>query len=814
MVQLLPDEWPPGYHTVDACSDADPIHPDAFKPFPSRMKAFYGATIVACTLAVACAPAATPPEVPQPTPVPAAPPFRMDSTLTADKVPALKESPLIVWGPLPDGGEHAERVRSYDLQHQSTTVRFDWTRHAVVGTTTLTIGALPGARALSDLVVDAGDMTVSRVTAGGSPLRIDNDSHQLTIHLARPLRNEERISFTVEYEGVNRTKGAYFRPAKHIVWTQGETEDNRYWVPTYDFPNDKTTWEFYIWTAKDERALSNGRLAGSRAVGDSIEWHWVQDKPASTYLMTCVIGNYVVLQDKPWRNAPIGYWTYPDSVDAAWRGFAKTPQAVDVFSLKTAYAYPWAKYDQIVIPEFQYGGMENVTATSQNDAEILHPAWAEPQANSVGLMAHELGHQWYGDLLTTSDWGDVWLNEGFATFMEQIFREEDLGVDEGALDRLGAQEQTIEGDRRARRPIVWGKWTNEPIEVFFTGHIYPKGATILQMLRHQLGDDLFWKAMNRYTTANAFGTVVTDDLRKAFEETTGRDYKTFFDQWVYGAGFPVFQVSSLYDRAAGRLVINAKEVQPRDSITGFFDVDVDVEARTDSGTVRFMVPIRNGIGEAGANLKSSPRSIRWDKGNWVLDVTDFPRSTGMLRYQLVYDDDVLGRIEAVDLLGQRPADQAALTALILATRNDRFWAVRSRAVDAIAAWGNDASRAAIPQMRRVTDALLAASRDPDARVREQAAVGLGRLALSDIAARDVVVRLRQLARTDPSLIVRGAALGGDIRLEKNGALPLAKQLMSPEVWQNVIRAPALDALKAVGTPEALQLAQQYAPASQ
>jgi aminopeptidase N len=290
-------------------------------------------------------------------------------------------------------------------------------------------------------------------------------------------------------------------------------------------------------------------------------------------------------------------------------------------------------------------------------------------------MAHELGHQWYGDLLTTRDWGDVWLNEGFATFMEQIFREEDLGVDEGAFDRLGAQEQTIDADRRTRRPIVWNKWVNDPIEVFFSGHIYPKGATILQMLRHQLGDDLFWKAMNHYTTANAYGTVVTDDLRKAFEETTGKDYKAFFNQWVYGAGFPVFQVSSLYDRAAGRLVISAKEVQPRDSLTGFFDVDVDVEARTDSGVVRFVVPVRNGTGEAGTNLKAPPRSIRWNKGNWILDITDFPRSTAMLRYQLVYDDDVLGRIEAVDVLAQRPADQAALIGA------DRLTDVREDRVD-------------------------------------------------------------------------------------------------------------------------------------
>src|SRR2546423_4344541 len=349
--------------------------------------------------------------------------------------------------------------------------------------------------------------------------------------------------------------------------------------------------------------------------------------------------------------------------------------------------------------------MENVTATSQNDAEILHPAWSEPQANSVGLMAHELGHQWYGDLLTTRDWGDVWLNEGFATFMEQIFREEDLGVDEGALDRLGAQEQTIEADRRTRRPIVWSKWVNDPIEVFFSGHIYPKGATILQMLRHQLGDDLFWKAMNHYTTSHAYGTVVTDDLRKAFEETTGKDYKTFFDQWVYGAGFPVFQVSSLYDRATRRLTIDAREVQARDNLTGFFDVDADVEVRTDSGMVRFVVPVRNGIGQASTNLKAAPRYIRWDKGNWILDLTDFPRSTAMLQYQLVNDGDVLGRIEAVQLLAERPSDRNALDALRRAARNDRFWAVRARAVDALGAWGSDTSRATTSTMRTVTDAM-------------------------------------------------------------------------------------------------------------
>jgi aminopeptidase N len=798
--------------------DADaPNYPNVFIPFQRKMKGLFLMGVAASALIVACTPKRTPPTSPapeNPPPPVVSPPFQMDTGRTIDRVPPFQQRPLIVWGPLPEGVTHAERVPTYDLQHQSTTVRFDWPRQAVVGTTTLTIAGLKDASPLSNLVIDAGDMTFKRVAAGAAPLKYDYDGRALTVHLATPLRSGQKTSITIDYDGANRTKGAYFRPARHIVWTQGETEDNHYWVPTYDFPNDKTTWEFYIWTAKGERALSNGRLAGSRTLGDSTEWHWVLDKPASTYLMTAVVGNYTVLQDKPWRNVPVGYWTYPDSVDAAWRGFAKTPQAVDVFSRKTGYPYAWNKYDQIVIPEFQYGGMENVTATSQNDTEILHPASVEPQYNSAPLMAHELGHQWFGDLLTTRDWADAWLNEGFATFMEQVFHEEDLGADEAALDRLSAQDTAIAGDRRARRPIVWGKWVNDPIEVFFTGHIYYKGATVLQMLRHQLGDELFWKAMNHYTIANAYGNVVTDDLRKAFEETTGRSYKAFFDQWLYGAGFPVFQVSSRYDRAARKLVISAREVQPRDSLTGFFDVDVDVEARTDSGVVRFVVPVRNGTGETGANLKAPPRSIRWDKGNWILDLTDFPRSTAMLQYQLVNGDDVLGRIEAVDVLSQRPADRAALDAIIRSTRNDKFWGVRARAVDAIGEWGSDPSRATIAPMRSVTNALVAATRDPDGRVRESAATALGRLPFSGTAARDMVIRLRELARTDPNYIVRGAALASDIRLEKNAALPLAKQLMTPDLWNDVIRGPAINALKAVGTPEALQLVQQYAPSAQ
>ncbi len=710
----------------------------------------------------------------RPNPPKLLPPWHPDSTAIAlgDRVPPFQTQPLIEWGPLPTGAPHAERVRTYDLTHQVVHVSFDWSRQATVGSTTVTIAGLAGSAPLPTVSLDAEGMKIKAVSAGGAPLRYGYDGHSISIQLPTPLRAGAQTTFSVSYEAATRRKGAYFNARKHVVWTQGETEDTRYWIPTYDYPNDKTTWEFFIRTAKNERALSNGRLADSAGIGtDSVEWHWMQERPASTYLMTTVVGNYEVTHDRPANGASIGYWTYPDSIDAARRGFAHTPEAVELFSAKTGVPYPWPKYDQIVIPDFQFGGMENVTATSQNDAEILYPVNALPQAHSGGLMSHELGHQWYGDLLTIRRWDDIWLNEGFATFMEQIFTEADQGRDQGAYDRMQAYERVVLADRNARRPLVYGRWMRNPFELFFSGHIYPKGAAVLQMLRHQLGDDVFWKAMHRYTVDHAYANVVTDDLRLAFEQTTGRDFKAFFKQWVYGAGLPVFCVSSLYDKAMRRVVIQADEIQPRDELTGFFDADVDVEIRTDSGIVNMVLPVRNGTGRLGVNVKSPPRSVRWNKGGWLLEIHDFPRSTNMLADDLTHDDD-----------GER------------ATRG-------------LLAWSSASTRdPASPRTAAVKLAVLDASRDVDARVR-QAAAGI----LYHFPGVETSARARDLVNGDSNPYVRGEALAAYVRLEGQAALPLVRQILPQDSWANVIRTPVLEALAELNTAEARALIQKYAP---
>lgn len=765
-----------------------------------RLPLLLGACIAGCAAGARPRPAAAPetaseaaarPAAPAPTPPLLIPHIRLVGDTNA--VPAFADTALISWGAEPPGTVHVLPPHEYDLEHQSVRVRFDWARHAVVGSTTLTVAAL--ANSIDDVPLDAVGMTIRRVTTrGGAPLRFGYDGHTLTVHLGRSLPPHRKMSFTIGYETVKPVRGAYFIDRNHYVWTQGAAEDNRYWIPTYDHPDDKTTWSISVLTDSGEKALSNGRLVSARRVKGGMLWSWSQDQPASTYLMSVVTGRYTVLRDHS-HDVPVEYWVYPDSVAAGWRGFAKTPDAIGVFSRLTGIPYPWAKYAQSVAPNFMFGGMENVTATTQDDDGILHPAWAEPQFNADGLVSHELSHQWFGDLLTTRDWSHAWLNEGIATFMEQTYREVSRGADEATWDRMDAERQAIEADRRNRRPIVYNRYVKDPIELFFSGQIYPKGATVLQMLRHQVGDSLFWASMHNYGVSHMYGNVVTDDLKHAFEQTTGRNLKTFFDQWVYGAGVPVFRVSASYDSISKALSLHAAEIQPRDSLTGNFDVDVDVEVLTDGSPVTGAMPIRNGSGDLVLALPSAPRAIEWNRGDWILGLTDFPRSTAMLDYQLAHGDDVASRAEAITLLGTRTRDVAAAHAIAGAAGSDPFWGVRSLALHTLIGFPSDSiARAAI----------LAAAHDSDSRIR-QAAVG----ALAGFPGSDTETLLRTVARHDASPIVRGIAVASYLDVAGDAAVPLAEEVMSQSSWRDVLRAPAMAVLKGMQSEASRTLYQKY-----
>ena len=738
---------------------------------------------------------------PPPAPaIPVTPSPRVDTTPVAPAVPpqpTFQSLPLITWGPAPAGELRAIVPElTQDLRHQIVRLRFDWERRAVVGSTTLRVAAAPGRGRLSEITLDAVGLQIQRVTHRDRPLGFSHEGAVLRIRLGESVAADTLVEVTVEYEAIRPTRGAYFIDRRHVVWAQGFAEDTRYWIPTVDRIYDKTTWEFFVRVSSKERALSNGRLVGSRRLpGGDVEWHWRLDQPASTYLMSVVTGDYVVLRDR-WRDVSIGYWTYRDSIEATWRGFGRTPRALEFFSQWTGIHYPWAKYDQVVAPDFVFGGMENVTAVTMSDDAILHPAWAEPRSNADRLVAHELAHMWFGDYVTMRHWDDAWLSEGFAVFMAALFTERAHGMAAGAMQRRDAHEETIAADRRNRRPLVYGRWVDDPAEVYFSGHIYPRGSSVLQMLRRILGDSTLRAGVHRYLRTHPYQSVTTADFRRALEESSGIDLARFFAQWVYGAGVPAFRVSWTFDSARSEVALTAVQVQPRDSLTGLFHADVDVEVLTDSGVVRQVAAVRGETTAVVIPVPSPPRSIRWDAGDWLLDVADFPRPTPMLAWQLANDSDVLGRVEAIDALATRLEREADARSAVAIALDDSLWMIRARAATALGP---------IVTQDSVRVAVLRATRDSDSRVREAAALALARAAGNS----EAVTRLRTLATGDRSWWVRAAAMRAIVGVDSIVAMDVARDLLRREEWRDVARVAALEALARIRSAESRALVLEH-----
>src|ERR1019366_7387746 len=367
------------------------------------------------------------------------------------------------------------------------------------------------------------------------------DTARVTVRLARRAAVGDTVEFTLQYHGVPE-RGLYIVPRRNVIWSQGEATETRAWVPTYDAPNDKATWEFLVTVDTGMKVLSNGRLVSVTPVtgGSQNVWHWSQDKPASTYLYSVVAGPFTILHDQ-WRGIPVEYYTYADTVDAAWRTFGETPAMIELYSEVLGVNFAWDKYDESIIPDFTYGGMENVSATTQTDM-ALHGAASEPGGSGRSLNAHELAHQWFGDLTTTADWADIWLNEGITTYMESVQEEKTRGWDAAEANWYSQQQQAMLADLNEKRSLVWGTYQGtDPIALFFSGHVYPKGAQLAHQLRRLLGDATFWPGMKRFLTDNAYRPVTTADYAVAMEKTCNCDLDWFFDQWAYGIGYPRVQ---------------------------------------------------------------------------------------------------------------------------------------------------------------------------------------------------------------------------------------------------------------------------------
>jgi aminopeptidase N len=676
------------------------------------------------------------------------------------------------------------------------------------GICTTTVRALD--EAVERLVLDAVDLDVSAVERDGKAQRFARRNGKLEIQFDPVIRPAERATFAVTYRVAKPRHGLFFvKPTKAHpekiahAWTQSQDENARYWFPCMDYPHEKQHTTATIVVPKGSFALANGALIERKDEGDKTIFRYSQDVPHSTYLTTMVVGPFVeIAQGTAGKNAvPVFYYVLPGRQADGERAFGKTPRMVELFEERTGMPYPYARYSQIAVTDFIFGGMENTSATTQTD-RTLHDEIAHVDFSSDPLVSHELAHQWFGDLLTCRDWSHAWLNEGFATFFETIWREADLGYDEYLYDVFECVAAYLQEDSdRYRRPIVCNTYRS-PIEIF-DRHLYQKGAAVLHMMRGELGNARFWRAIRHYVERNAQRNVETIDFIRAIEEATGRNLRGFFDQWVFRGGHPDLEISYAWDPKRKVATVSIDQKQPIDNERPPFRFEVDIAFVADAPSVpaanagngplpgerRIRAHVERDHETVTIPLEFEPKMVRFDPGAFVLGSVTYKLGVDEAAGVLRGDPDVVARIRAARELA-KDGSQAARDALQSAFANDPFWGVLVEAAGAIGA-----TRA--PWARLL---LVSALGHAHPKVRRAVAAALGNFRHAD-----VVAALVPVAQKDASYFVRSAALASLGKTRDPRAFDVLAKAVKEKTWNGVVEAGAVRGLAELADARALPL---------
>ena len=671
-------------------------------------------------------------------------------------------------------GDHAvwPRDRVVDVLHMKVDVRLDVPNKRVSGTVTHTVAPMNDGVVAAEF--DAIDMEIQSVLVAKQPAIYRYDGAKLFVELGTRKKGQE-VTVAIQYTATPRI-GLYFiqpdegYPEKPVqVWSQCQDEDTRYWIPCFDHPSEKQTTEMIATVPGTWFALSNGRLLQEKKNKDGTKrFHWHQDRPHSTYIITLAAGEFSQIKASH-NGLTVDYFVEPKDVESGELTFKNTPEMIRVFEEITGVAYPWAKYSQIVVRDFVFGGMENTSATTMTETILLDKK-ATKDYSSDPLISHELAHMWYGDLLTCRDWSHGWLNESFATYMEMLWDERFLGVDEY---RRGAIENTeLYVEERYRRPIVTNVF-NEPIDIF-DRHLYEKGSVVLHTLRGVLGDDQFFRSIQRYTRDNQERSVITQDLVNAIAAETGRNLEWFFDQWVYRPGHPEFKVGWSWDDDARLATVSVKQTQGTDDGTpAVFRAPLTIDFRTGRAKpVAFKVEVNQREQTFVFPLAAKPDLCRFDPYNWVLKELDFEKSSGELRLQLRDDDDIAGRQRAATGLGKKGGADA-VGALEAAVTADKHWSVQAAAAKALGVARTSAARAALLRSLAV--------RHPKARRAVVAALGEFK---GDEA---VFAALVPLAKRDASYFVESEANKSIGKLRLPGSMDVLKASIGRGSYREIVR---------------------------
>jgi aminopeptidase N len=682
----------------------------------------------------------------------------------------------------------ASETKINDLVHTKLDVSFDFTQSWMYGKAWITLH--PHFYPSDSLNLDAKAMEIHEVSmlekGKHIPLKYTYDNQNLRIILNKTYSAKENYTIFIDYiskpneiktngkGAIRGEKGLYFinplgteknKPTQ--IWTQGEPEANSVWFPTIDSPNQKTTDEISMTVPDKYQTLSNGVMTGHKSNKNGTRTDtWKMDLPHAPYLMMMVVGEFSIIKDS-YKGKEVSYYVEKEYASVAKKIFGLTPEMMDYFSRITGVDYPWQKYAQVVMRDFVSGAMENTTAT-------LHGEWAQQNDRQLVdgnfweiVVAHELFHQWFGDYVTMESFSNLTINESFADYSEVLWYEYKYGKETSDEHNYTAMQAYLNGDNENKHLVRF--YYQDQMEMF-DAVSYQKGGRILNMLRNQVGDRAFFKSINLFLTTKKFQSAEAHELRLAFEEVTGQDLNWFWNQWYYGSGHPILDISYDYDPATKTAKVFIKQTQP-DKIFKF-QIAVDVYQGTEKK--RYQVWIDEKADTLSFPVDSKPDLINVDGDKILLcDKTDHKTLDNYIfqyhhaglhvdKREAIYYASGLTNAKALDLMK---------TAL-----KDNYHGMRTYAIRHLNI-ANDTVKNAVE-----TQLAYIANNDPKSLLRALAIEALGKYK------KEVYKDLFMKSIYDSSYTVVGSALTALSAIDSTSALNQAKAMSSQKVKGTLLEA--------------------------
>ncbi|WP_414544468.1 M1 family aminopeptidase [Nostoc sp. CCY0012] len=715
---------------------------------------------------------------------------------------------------LPGAKPHYNPDRPGQVEHIFLDLNLDIPRQSYHGTCSIRL--LPIRNGIDRLTLDAVNLNIGSVTVDEVTQNFDYNGEQLFIQLSQPTQIGQHLLIAIAYSVEKPQRGIYFiQPDKHYpnkptqVWTQGEDEDSRFWFPCFDYPGQLSTSEIRVRVPKDLIAISNGELVDTKKDGDYKIYHWSQQQIHPTYLMTLAVGDFAEIRDE-WQGKPVTYYVEKNRKEDAKRSMGKTPRMMEFLSEKYGYPYSFPKYAQVCVDDFIFGGMENTSTTLLTDRCLLDERATLDNRGTESLVVHELAHQWFGDLLVIKHWSHAWIKEGMASYSEVMWTEQEYGDQDAAYYRLlEARSYLSEDSSRYRRPMVTHVY-REAIELY-DRHIYEKGSCVYHMIRAELGEELFWQAIQTFVQDNAHKTVETIDLLRAIEKATGRNLAFLFDQYVYRGGHPDFKVAYSWDGEANLAKVTVTQTQAKNNDSkDLFDLKIPIgfgySQKDESAQLQtFTVRVHEREQSFYFPLTEKPQFISFDVGNHFLKTVTLEYPVPELKAQLEFDPDPISRIYAAQALAKKGGLEAT-KALSAALKNDSFWGVQVEV----------AKQLADIKLNQAFDGLVTGLQDQNAFVRRAVVE-----ALAQIKTHESYKAVKDLVKNgDPSYYVEAAACRaiGSIasanlneKPKEEKVVKLLQSVLEEKAgWNEVVRSGAVGGLAELKTSEdAVNLLLEY-----